>query len=353
MFLFTRSKTPLVGIDISSTSIKLLELSKTTTGIRVEHYAVEPLAEGAINEKAITDADVVGEAIQRAIKRSGTKTKHCAMAVPSSAVITKIITMPASLKEEDMEGQVQLEADQYIPFALEEVNLDFHVLGVTEGNPETVNVLLAASRSENVEMRVAAAEYAGLVPKVMDVEAYAVENAFKLVSDQVPEDLRGKTVGIIDMGATMTSLNVISGNKMVYTREQTFGGKQLTDGIMQRYGLSYEDAGLAKKGGGLPENYVPEVLEPFKETIVQQINRLLQFFYSTSQHDSVDHIIMAGGCASIPGIDELIDTRLGASTTIANPFVSTSLAARINPEKLGTDASSLVIACGLSLRSFD
>lgn len=353
MFLFTRSKTPLVGIDISSTSIKLLELSKSATGYRVEHYAVEPLPEGAINEKAVSDADVVGEAIQRAIKRSGTKTKHCAMAVPSSAVITKIITMPASLREEDMEGQVQLEADQYIPFALEEVNLDFHVLGATEGNPETVDVLLAASRSENVEMRVAAAEYAGLVPKVVDVEAYSVENAFELLSGQIPEDLRAKTVGIIDMGATMTSLNVISEHKMVYTREQAFGGKQLTDGIMQRYGLSYEDAGLAKKEGGLPENYVPEVLEPFKETIVQQINRLLQFFYSTSQHDSVDHIIMAGGCASIPGIDELIDTRLGASTTIANPFISTSLAARINPEKLGVDASSLVIASGLSLRSFD
>ncbi len=353
MFLFTRRKTPLVGIDISSTSVKLLELNKSAAGFRVEHYAVEPLPEGAINEKAIAEADVVGEAIQRAIKRSGTKTKHCAMAVPSSAVITKIITMPASLKEEDMEGQVQLEADQYIPFALEEVNLDFNVLGPTEGNSETVDVLLAASRSENVEMRIAAAEYAGLVPKVVDVEAYAVENAFELLRDQISEELRDKTIGIVDMGATMTSLNVISDHKMVYTREQTFGGKQLTDGIMQRYGLSYEDAGLAKKEGGLPENYGPEVLEPFKETVVQQISRLLQFFYSTSQHDGVDHIIMAGGCASIPGIDELINTRLGASTTIANPFVSTSLSAKINPEKLGIDASSLVIACGLSLRSFD
>jgi type IV pilus assembly protein PilM len=353
VFLFTRRKTPLVGIDISSTSVKLLELTKSASGYRVEHYAVEPLPDGAINEKAIADADAVGEAIQKAIKRSGTKTKHCAMAVPSSAVITKIITMPASLKEEDMEGQVQLEADQYIPFALEEVNLDFYVLGATDGNPETVDVLLAASRSENVEMRIAAAEYAGLVPKVVDVEAYAVENAFELLSGQISEDLGDKTVGIVDMGATMTSLNVISERKMIYTREQPFGGKQLTDGIMQRYGLSYEDAGLAKKEGGLPENYVPEVLEPFKETIVQQINRLLQFFYSTSQHDGIDHILMAGGCASIAGIDELLDARLSISTSVANPFVNTSLSAKINPEKLGADAASLVIACGLSTRSFD
>lgn len=353
MFLFTRRKTPLVGIDVSSTSVKLLELSKTGSGYRVEHYAVEPLPPNAISEKSISDVDAVGETIKKALKRSGAKTKACALAVASSAVITKVITMPASLKDDDMEGQVQLEADQYIPYALEEVNLDFDVLGPTEGNPETVDVLLAASRSENVDMRVGAAEFAGLTPKVVDVEAYAVESAFNLLGDQMPEEIREKTVCVVDIGATMMGLNVIIDQKMIYTREQSFGGKQLTEEIMNRYGLSYEEAGLAKKEGNLPENYVSELLEPFKESVVQQLNRLLQFFYSSTQHSMVDHIIMAGGCASIPGIDELVDTRLGISASIANPFGKTSLSTRINPQQLSNDAPALLIACGLALRGFD
>jgi type IV pilus assembly protein PilM len=353
VFLFTRRKTPLVGIDISSTSVKLLELSKAGSRYRVEHYAVEPLPPNAISEKTISDVDAVGETIQKALKRSGSKAKSCCMAVASSAVITKKITMPATLNDDDLEGQVQLEADQYIPYAMEEVNLDFEVLGPTEGAPESVDVLLAASRSENVEMRTAAADFAGLTSKVVDVEAYAVENAFSLLADQLPEEIRDKTIGVIDIGATMTSLNLITDKKMVYTREQPFGGKQLTEAIMNHYGLSYAEAGLAKKVGDLPENYVPELLEPFKETIVQQVNRLLQFFYSTSQYNSVDHIIMGGGCAAIPGVDELIQGRLRIPATIANPFGNASLSSRINPQHLSNDAPTLLIACGLALRSFD
>jgi type IV pilus assembly protein PilM len=349
--LFGRKKSPLIGIDISSTSVKLLELSKHGEQYRVENHAVEPLPANSITEKVLADVDAVGETIHKAVERAGTKNKNCALAVASSAVITKIITMPASLKEDELVGQIQLEADQYIPYALEEVNLDFNVLGPTEGNPDTVDVLLAASRSENVEMRVAAAELAGLNPKIMDVEAYAVENSFIRLPGQLSDDK--KTIAVIDIGATMTSLNVISDGRMIYTREQPFGGKQLTEEIMRRYGLSYEEAGLAKKEGGLPQNYVPEVLEPFKENITQQVNRFLQFFYPASQHDGVDQIVLGGGCAGIPGLDELIETRLGISTSIANPFDRMSLASRVNPQKLGNDAPCLLIACGLALRSFD
>ena len=353
MFFLKRKQTQVLGLDISSTSVKLLELSRGRSGYRVENHAVEPLPANAVTEKAISDVDSVGETIRKAIRRTGTKNKNCAMAVAGSAVITKVITMPASLKDDELEGQIQLEADQYIPYALEEVNLDYDVLGPTEGNPETVDVLLAASRSENVEMRVAAAEMAGLVPKIMDVEAYTIENAFTRLTNMLPEEGHGKTVAVFDIGATMTRLDVISDRRMVYTREQPFGGKQLTEEIMRRYGLSYEEAGLAKKEGGLPENFIPDVLEPFKETVAQQVNRFLQFFYSASQYSAVDHILFAGGCASIPGIDELIESRLGTPTTIANPFSGMSLASRVNPQTLGQDAPSLVIACGLALRSFD
>jgi len=345
---FTRKKVPVLGIDISSTSVKLVELNPTGNGYKVESHAVEPLPANAVVEKNIAEVEAVAETIRKAVKRAGTKNKLCALAVPSSAVITKVITMPASLNEADMETSIQLEADQYIPYALEEVNLDFEILGPTEKNPDTVDVLLAASRSENVEMRVAAAEMAGLTAKIVDVEAYAIENVYPLLPEF--DATREKVVAIIDVGATMTSINVMEQGKLAYTREQPFGGKQLTEEIMRRYGLSYEEAGLAKKEGGLPDNYVPEVLEPFKETMANQVHRFLQFYFAASQQAAVDHIILAGGCASIRGIDEMIESQIGTPTTIANPFSRMSLASRINPQRLADDAPSLILACGLALR---
>ena len=353
MLPFISRKNPTIGIDISSTSVKVLELSHSGSGYRIEHYGVEPLAPNCITEKVISDIDAVGDSIRKVIKQTGSKAKKCTLAVAGSAVITKVITMPASLSDQEMEGQIQIEADQYIPYALEEVNLDFNILGPTEGNPETVDVLLAASRSENVEMRVAAAEVAGLMPAVVDVEAYAIENVYPLLIDQVPNQGIDKTVGILDIGSTMTSLNVMQNGSMVYTREQPFGGKQLTEEIMHQYGLTYEEAGLAKKEGGLPDNYITDLLQPFKHTAAQQANRFLQFFYSASQHATVDHIILAGGCASIPGLDEKIQSELGISVSTANPFTNVSLGAKVNPQALGNDAPALLIACGLALRAFD
>jgi len=351
---FSRKKPPLLGIDISSTSVKLVELSRSGGKYRVESYAVEPLPANAVVEKNIQEPEAVGEAIKKAYKRSGSKTRTCALAVASSAVITKVITMPTSIKEDEMEGQIQVEADQYIPYALEEVNLDFEVIGPTAKNPETVDVLLSASRSENVEVRVAAAEMAGLTAAVMDVEAYAIEHTLDLIMAQMDDlDQAKATVAIIDIGATMTSINILNEGRLIYTREQTFGGKQLTEEIMRRYGLSYDEAGVAKKEGGLPDNYVPEVLEPFKDTMVQQVGRFLQFFFAASQHNHVDQIILAGGCAAIPGVDELIESRIGTRTQIANPFGRMSLNTRVNPQRLGNDAPSLMIACGLAMRSFD
>lgn len=351
--LFARRQPKLLGLDISSTAVKLIELSRDDKRYRVESYAVEPLPINSVVDKNIADVESVGGAIQRAVQHSGTKARHAAVAVSGSNVITKIITMPATLSEGEMESQIELEADQYIPFPLEEVRLDFEILGPSEDNPDTVDVLLAASRSENVDTRVAALEKAKLVPKVVDVEAYAVENAFSLISDQLSGAETEKTVAIADIGATVTILNVMHNKRIIYTREQSFGGKQLTEEIQRRYGLSHEEAGLAKKQGGLPQNYYSEVLQPFKEAMAQQVSRSLQFFFSSSPYSSVDHIILAGGNASIAGIDELIEEKLGTSTSIANPFTNMALDVRIKAQHLSNDAPSMLIACGLALRSFD
>ncbi|WP_058833982.1 pilus assembly protein PilM [Luteimonas abyssi] len=352
MGFITKHQTPLVGVDISSTAVKLLQLSRSGDRYRVEHYAVEPLPPNAVVEKNIVEVEAVGEAIRRAMSRSGSKAKHAAAAVAGSSVITKTIPMPGELDEDELESAVELEAVNYIPYPIEEVNLDFEVLGPVPGNPEMVNVLLAASRSENVEMRASALELGGLAAKVMDVEAFAIENAYALLAGSLNTPHDG-IVALVDIGATMTTLNILRGGRSIYSREQVFGGKQLTDEVMRRYGLSYEEAGLAKRQGGLPESYEIEVLEPFKEALVQQISRLLQFFYAGSEFNRVDQVVLAGGCASIAGIPDMVEEQLGVQTVIANPLAQMTLGSRVQAHALAQDAPALMIACGLALRSFD
>lgn len=353
MSWFNRSQSALLGIDISTAAVKLLELSRTGARYKVESYSVAPLPQDAVIDKNITNVEVIGNAIRAAVKQSGTRAKQACVAVAGSSVMTKIISMPASLNEIEMEEQIMVEADQYIPYALDEVNLDFEVQGVSKNNPDMLDVLLAASRRENIEDRVSALAYAGLKAAIVDVEAFAMENAFTLLADQLPEKVENKTVAVADIGATMTSLNILHDGRTIYTREQGFGGRQLTEEIQRRYGLSYEEAGLAKKHGGLPDNYIPDVLEPFKKAMLQQIARSLQFFVSSSANRGVDALILAGGCSSIPGLDKLVERDLGIPSYIANPFINMALSSRVKPQSLSNDTPAMMIACGLALRSFD
>lgn len=351
-FLSKKASSAKLGIDISSSTVKLLELSRSGSRYRVESYAVEPLPPNAVVEKNITDVEGVGEAIARVLARSKTGLKTAAVAVPGSSVITKLIDMDGKLNEDEMESQIRIEADQYIPYPLDEVAIDFEVIGVMENNPDRAEVLLVACRNENVEMRVDALVVAGLTAKVVDVEAYGMERAFGLVADHI-EGGEDQTVAILDIGSTMTTLSVLHDGRTIYTREQLFGGKQLTEEIQRRYGLSFDEAGLAKKKGGLPDDYDSEVLQPFKEAVVQQVMRSLQFFFSSSQYNDVDHILLAGGTASIPGLAEMVQDKVGTSTTVANPFVDMAISSRVDAQQLSNDAPSLMIACGLALRSFD
>ncbi|HEX7340388.1 MAG TPA: pilus assembly protein PilM [Rhodanobacteraceae bacterium] len=351
MSLFTPKTAPLVGVDISSTAVRLLQLGRSGGRYRVEHYAVEPLPANAVVEKNIVEVEVVGEAVKRALARSGSKLKHAAAAVAGSAVITKVITMPAELSEDDLEGQIQVEANQYIPYPIEEVSLDFEKIGPVRDNPEMNNILLAASRTENVDMRVAALDLGGLTAKVVDVEAFAMENAFHLIADQLSVS-RDALVAVVDIGETMTTLAVLKNQRTLYSREQVFGGKQLTDDIMRHYGMSHDDAARAKIAGGLPDTYEVEVLDPFRDSVVQQISRLLQFFYASSEYSQVDQLVLAGGCAAIEGLSDLVTEQLDLPCCVANPLAGMAVPSRIRG-KLMQDASALMIATGLAMRSFD
>ncbi|PKM29373.1 MAG: pilus assembly protein PilM [Gammaproteobacteria bacterium HGW-Gammaproteobacteria-11] len=351
--LIKKKANTLLGIDISSTTVKLLELSRSGNRYKVEAYAVEPLPPSAVVEKNIVELEGVGQALEKVLARSRTSLKQSAVAVAGSAVITKTIEMDAGLDDDEMEEQIKLEADQYIPYPLDEVAIDFEVQGPSPRNPDRVEVLLAACRRENVDIREAALALAGLDAKVVEVEAYAMERACDLVIDQLDGNRDELTVAVIDIGATMMTLSVLSKGRIIYTREQLFGGKQLTDEIQRRYGLSQEEAGLAKKQGGLPDDYESEVLSPFKDAVVQQVSRSLQFFFAGGQYNDVDYILLAGGTASIPGLDQLIQQKIGTTTLVANPFANMTLSNKVNAVALSNDAPALMIACGLAMRSFD
>ena len=347
-----RKQTPLLGLDISSTTVKLLELSRSGDKYRVESYAVSSLPQDAVVEKAINDVDAVANSIRSVVAQSRTKLKTVSAAVAGYSVITKVIDMPVGLSDDEMETQLTLEADQYIPYPLEEVALDFEVQRDSAERENMVEVLLAACRRETIDARVEAIENSELTAKVMAVEAYAMERAYQLIRDHL-ELKDDSVVAIVDIGATMTTLSVLKDSATIYTREQLFGGKQLTDEIMRRYGLPLEEAGLAKKQGGLPDDYEPELLNPFREAVVQQVTRSLQLFFSSSQYNDVDHIIMAGGVSYMEGLPELVQEQLDTPTTVANPFAEMTISPRVNAVALSADAPAMMIACGLAMRSFD
>ena len=352
---FLQAKSPpLIGVDISTSSIKMVELSDAGKGLyRIERYTIEPLAKDSVSDGNIANLEAVSEAIKRAWRQMGTRSKNVSLALPAAAVITKKIIVAAGLTELELEMQVESEANQYIPFALDEVNLDFQVLGPVPNNPEEVEVLIAASRKEKVEDRVAAVESAGLKALVMDVESYATQTAYELIAPQLPNAGLDQTIAIIDIGSSMMHVNVLLNNQSVYMREQAFGGNQLTQEIQRRYSLSAEEAEIAKRNGGLPENYAPEVLQPFLDSLALEVARALQFFFSSTQFNRVDHILLAGGCAMIPGVDEAVTQRTQVHTSVANPFANMAVSSRVKPRQLAQDAPILLIACGLAMRRFD
>src|SRR6266853_466599 len=324
MFLLQRRYRPLLGLDITTSSVKLIELAVGGGQYRVEAYAAEPTPQNAINEKAIVDAEAVGEAIRRAVKRAGAKSSEVAVAISGDAAITKVIQMPRALRSGDLEAQVEMQADQYIPFPMDEVSYDFEVLGPNERDPDSNDVLLVATRSENVEQRQAAVRAAGLTAKMVDV------------------------------GASSTTFSVLRNLKVVYTRDFAFGGQQLTEEIMRTYGLAMEEAGRAKKEGGLPGNYQAEVLDPFIDDMTQQVSRSLQFYLASgSGREQPEKILVCGGCANIPGVAEVISSRVGISAEKGDPLGQMKLSSRAKAQAVQRDATALLTACGLALRSFD
>lgn len=354
MLNYFKSSTPnLLGIDITSTSVKLLELGRSNDKYSVESYAIVPLPNETVVEKVIKDREALCEAVKKALSNAKANSRSVAIAVPDSSVISKILQMDSNYSEQDIENQIAFEAEKYVPYPLDEVSLDFSVLRDSKTSTRTVDVLLVASKTENVENRAGTVTEAGLSVQIVDVESYAVERVCRLLADTFPKKGIDETIAVIDIGATMTNLTVLQDMSVVFTREEVFGGIQLTKAIQRHYGLSYAEAGLAKKEGKLSEDYLREVLTPFRDSVVLQVRRALQFFFSSSQHAKVNHIALAGGTVNVPGLASLIEEQIGISTSILNPFMDMEISKRVDANALKDNASSLVISCGLALRSFE
>jgi type IV pilus assembly protein PilM len=343
-----------LGLDITTSSIKLIELAMVGGEYRVESYAAEPTPPNSMNEKTLVDPEAVGEAIRRAVKRSGAKSHEAAIAISGDAAITKVIQMPRGLRDSELEAQVEMQADQYIPFPMDEVSYDYEVIGPSEKDADSIDVLLVASRTDNVAQRRSAVVAAGLSTRIVDVEAFALENACRLMTHQMPHGGIDHSVAVVDFGASSTTFSVLRNLKVVYTRDFAFGGQQLTEEIMRTYGLSMEEAGRAKKEGGLPGNYQAEVLDPFIDDMTQQVSRSMQFYLASGTgREQPDKILICGGCANIPGVADVVQSRVGISAERGDPLGQMKLSSRARAQAVQRDATALLTACGLALRSFD
>ncbi len=352
MKLFGNKKAPVIGLDIGSSFVRALQLSESGGGYRIEHFAMEPLREGVVVDKTVQDVEAISNAIDRAVRNSGTRSKACAIAVSGPAVFTKTIALPSNLAEADVESQVQIEANQYVPYPLDEVSLDFDILGPSSRNPDLIDILLAASKSENVESRQDALEAVGLTARVVDVEAFAIANAFELIRER-DHLSKNEAVGIFDIGRDLTTLLVLRGGRVIYNREHPFGGHQLMEETMRRYEMTPEQASFFERGEEGPEDWDEEVLEPFQQNIVHQISRALQFFASSNEYSPISTIYLAGGTASLKGLAAMVQQELGLTTRVADPVSGMDVAPSVAVSALKRNTPNLMVAMGLALRGFD
>jgi len=343
----------MVGLDISSSSVKLVELSQDKAGrMTLENCAIVPLERGWITDGNIEKFDEVAEAVRRLVKKSGTKTKNVAMALPPSAVITKKIVLSGGLSDQDLELQVETEANQYIPFPLDEVSLDFCIVGPSSTSIGDVEVLIAASRREKVQDIQGLAEAAGLKPVIVDVESYASRLAASRLIVNLPQKGVDSIVALFEVGALTTSMQVIRNEEVLYERDQAFGGAQLTQMIVRQYGFTQDEAESKKRHGDLPDDFKTAVLQPFIDSLVQEIARALQFFFTSTTHNKVNLVMLAGGSAGLPGLTAAVTKQTSFACCVADPFEGMEMGSKIRLDKMSHEAPSYLTSCGLALRRF-
>ena len=368
--VFRRKPESRIGLDIGSTSVKLIELSKRDGRLTLESCGIEPVPpRAALETRAhtprahISDAESVGEAIKRLTRRTRPKTKSAAVAIGAPAAFTKMIRMDASLSDQEMEGEIALQAADHLPYPVDTAAIDFEVLHLSESDPTQVEVLLAACRREDAELLEAAVAAGGLRARVLDVEAFAMARAFQMLQPAISSR---SDVAIFDIGGNSTTLSVLAGDNVVHARAAAFGGNALTEALQRHYNLSAPEADLAKRRGQVAGETAGETADEmasemanekfhseFRNAVLDQMTRSLQFFYSANPSEHVDRVLLAGGVAAMPALADEAARSLGMPVVVADPFADVILPADAPAPDLTDDAPAFMLACGLALRELE
>ncbi|RUR34414.1 type IV pilus assembly protein PilM [Vreelandella nanhaiensis] len=350
MRLLKASKS-LIGVDITSSSVKLLELKKSRNTYQVENYAIRPLSDGAVVEGRIQNINEVADALSQALDDARPATRKAAIAIPASVAITKMLTLPAALNEDEVEERLMVESDHHLPFAFNDVAFDFLSLGPVPTSPHLQQVLLVACRHQDIQRWVEALEQAGLEVVAIDMETFAIERAFSAMSTYLPLSQGSPAcVGLLDIGAAVSSFHVVQETRIVYTHDSPIGGEHLTQAIQSHYALDKADAEQAKKRSGLPDDFQHALLTPFLEALGQQVARALQLYYTQGWSVEVTHLVLVGGSSSLPGLAAHIATTCGIPVALGNPLQPMQLNKRLDGQALAEALPALLNVCGLALR---
>ena len=332
-------------------------MTKTRNAFSVNHYAYEPLEAGAIVENQIKQVEQVGAAIRRAVKRANSREKQAAICVSANNVISRTITVQAGLDDDELESAVQSEVDQFVPYALDEVNIDFHRLGRSQraapeagAGEEDEDVQVVVCRKEVVNDYATVLGEANLEPLVVDVDSFILSRIYSLVCGEPADQDEKRLRALFDFGYSNSRLIVFDDNQVVYSRELPCGGQFLLDSIQSRYDMAPKVAIQSLRKSNMPENFKTKVLKPFVKQLIQELIRALHFFYSSSTYNQVDELMITGGCVSIGNLEKIIQRRVDLPTVIMNPFEFMRIGPKIRSSNFQREIPFLTIAAGLAIR---
>ncbi len=346
----------IIGLDIGSSSVKVINLRKTKRGYELLNFGIAPLPPQTIVDSSLMNSGAVVEAIRRLIQSQGIKTKECALSVSGHSVIIKKITLPQMTKAE-LENSIQWEAEQYIPFDINDVNVDVQILNPTSSEQGQMDVLLVAAKKDLIYDFTAVASEAGLKATIVDVDAFAVSNAFE-ANYQISQD---ETIALVNVGSNVTNIVVIANRTNAFTRDITIGGNQFTEEIQKQLGLSYEEAEDLKLGGDAgvdADSVIPQevesVIQEVADSLSSEIRRSLEFYQATNQEGEINKLYLCGGTSKLSTLRTILESRVSIPVEIMDPFRNV----KINPKIFDVDfirnvAPMATVAVGLGLRRFE
>ena len=344
-------KDSLVGLDIGSRSVKVAEIIDTKNGPKLKRFGMADIPAGTIEDGAISDPDTAAETIRQLFKSSNIKEANVAVSIGGYSVIVKKINVQ-TMPEDQLQETIHFEAEQYIPFDISDVNLDFQILGENENNPNQMSVFLVAAKKEMVNDYINLVTLAGLTPCIIDVEAFALQNIF-----EANYDIQDENVALIDIGASKTSLNILKGSSSVFMRDVALGCLQINQKIMSLLDCSYEQAELLKFGEASDKMSAEELKQIVAAVVTDwctEIRRALDFFYTNYPDDQIKRIILSGGGANIAEFRQLLASEASTVVETLNPLKKFTVDEKaFDPEFIRQIAPQAAIAMGLAMRKVD